>query len=70
MMTVEQVEQFKQSLGIGEGDGEWDRFAGLGMLSADLQAFIDAVPMARQETRRHRASRRGAVPFETPAARC
>jgi pyruvate dehydrogenase E1 component len=67
MMTAEQVEQFRQSLGVDEGD-EWDRFAGLDVSSADLQAFIDTVPMAQPATRRHRAPR-VAVPssFETPA---
>ncbi len=56
MMTAEQVEQFKQSLGIDDGD-EWDRFAGLDVSSADLQAFLDAVPLAQPATRRHRAPR-------------
>jgi pyruvate dehydrogenase E1 component len=67
MMTPEQVDQFKRSLGIRDGD-EWDRFTGLDVGANDLQAFLDSVPVAQPAVRRHRADR-VAVPaaFETPA---
>jgi len=67
MMTAEQVDQFKASLGISDGD-EWDRFAGLDVPAADLQAFLDGVPIAQPAVRRHRASRVAVPPaFEVPA---
>src|SRR5262245_12744519 len=56
MMTAEQVEQFRYSLGIAEGE-EWDRFAGLDIPPADLQAYLDSVPIAQSAVRRHRAPR-------------
>src|SRR5262245_22370890 len=67
MMTPEQVDQFKRSLGISDGD-EWDRFAGLDVEANDLLAFLDSVPVAQSVIRRHRADR-VAVPaaFEAPA---
>jgi len=67
MMTTEQVEQFKRSLRIDDGD-EWDRFAGLDIPAPDLQMFIDAVPIAAPAVRRHLAPK-VTVPrsFEPPA---
>src|SRR5262245_57324953 len=56
MMTAEQVAQFRQTLGIRSGD-EWDRFAGLDTPAADLQAFLDSVPMAQPAARRRHADR-------------
>jgi pyruvate dehydrogenase E1 component len=66
MMTPDQVEQFKRSLAIADGD-EWEPFAGLDVPRDELQAFLDAVPFARAAVRRHLAPR-VAVPqrFETP----
>jgi pyruvate dehydrogenase E1 component len=68
MMTPEQVEVLKRSMGIGEGD-EWDRFTGLDVARDDLQAFLDAVPFAQPVERRLHAAR---VPvpetFEPPAS--
>jgi pyruvate dehydrogenase E1 component len=67
MMTAEQVDQFKQSLGIGDGD-EWDRFAGLDTPAADLRAFLDSVPIAQPAVRRHRAGRIAVPPaFDVPS---
>jgi pyruvate dehydrogenase E1 component len=67
MMTAEQIEQFKAALGISDGE-EWDRFAGLDMPAADLQAFLNGVPIAKPAVRRHRASRVAVPPaFEVPA---
>ncbi len=66
MMTPEQVEAFKRTVGIADGE-EWDRFAGLDVAAADLQAFLDDVPFAQPAERRHEAPR-VAVPdrFEPP----
>ena len=66
MMTPEQVEQFKRSLGIEDGQ-EWDRFAGLELPPEDLQTFLDSVLIAQPAPRIHRTDR-VAVPsaFETP----
>ena len=66
MMTPEQVDQFRQSLGILDGE-EWDRFAGLDVPAGELQAFLDSVPFAQLTTRRHHAAL-VAVPaaLETP----
>jgi pyruvate dehydrogenase E1 component len=68
MMTAEQVDQFKRSLGIRDGE-EWDRFAGLEDSSSDLQAFLDAVPFAAAATTRRHQTARVVVPaaFETPS---
>jgi pyruvate dehydrogenase E1 component len=68
MMTPEQVEAFKHSIGIDDGD-EWDRFAGLDLPAADVQTFLNGVPFAQPAERRFRAPR-VAVPerFEPPAS--
>ncbi|MGE3627765.1 MAG: transketolase, partial [Hyphomicrobiales bacterium] len=50
LMTRAQMEEFRAANGIGEGE-EWDRFAGLNIPSADLQAFLDAVPFAQEKRR-------------------
>src|SRR5438309_671709 len=41
MMTADQVDQFKRSLNIDDGY-VWDRFAGLDVPAADLQALLGA----------------------------
>jgi len=46
MMNPAQMEQFRASLGIAEGT-EWERWCGLGdNAAAQLQAFVDASPLA------------------------
>jgi len=48
MLNPAQMEQFRTSLGIPEG-AEWDRWGGLGdNVAAQLQAFVDSSPVARQ----------------------
>ncbi|WP_311270168.1 transketolase [Sphingobium sp. WCS2017Hpa-17] len=48
MMNPGQMEQFRATLGVPEGQ-EWDRWGGLGDNAAtQLQAFVDASPIARK----------------------
>jgi pyruvate dehydrogenase E1 component len=56
MMTPEQVDAFKRSNGIRDGE-EWDPFAGLEIPSHELEAFIAGVPFARITDRRFNAAR-------------
>ncbi len=46
LMTKEQMTSFKRDLAIRDGH-EWDRFEGLDLPEAELQAFIESVPFAR-----------------------
>ncbi|TNE41796.1 MAG: transketolase [Sphingomonadales bacterium] len=47
MMNPSQMEQFRASLGIAEGQ-EWGKWAGLGdNMAADLQTFVEDSPIAR-----------------------
>src|SRR4051812_23383754 len=56
MMTPAQMEALRTSMGIRVGH-EWDRFEGLSTPENELQAFLDRVPFATEETRRYRAPR-------------
>ncbi len=56
LMTEEQMERFRAENGIRPG-AEWDRFAGLDVPAADLERFLDTVPFAASQSRRHRAAR-------------
>lgn len=48
MMNPPQMEQFRDSLGISEGD-EWEPWGGLGHnIATQLKAFVDGSPMARK----------------------
>jgi pyruvate dehydrogenase E1 component len=67
LMTVEQMKGFKQGMGIADGH-EWDKFAGLGVPSAELQGFIDAAPF-NAEGRRRTEAPTVAVPARLPGAR-
>ena len=62
MLTPEQVQTFKRTMGIADGE-EWDRFAGLEVPAEDLDAYLRAVPFAQPAVRRH-APPRVAVPAE------
>jgi len=66
MMTPEQVDSFRQRVGIREGE-EWDPFAGLDVPEGELRAFLESVPFAEPVPRTQQASR-VAVPaaFEPP----
>jgi pyruvate dehydrogenase E1 component len=50
-MTGAQIESLKASLGIREGH-EWERFEGLPLGSAELEAFLAQVPFNTPQTRR------------------
>ncbi|MDQ2804791.1 MAG: transketolase, partial [Pseudomonadota bacterium] len=45
MMTKEQMQQFRKDMRIRPGH-EWDRFEGLDLPAANIQAFLDACPFA------------------------
>ena len=64
LMNPEQMDRFRADMRIDEGQ-EWDRFAGLGMESHTLRAFLDEVPFAARYPRRH-AAERIAVPTVLP----
>jgi pyruvate dehydrogenase E1 component len=49
MMTKEQMGGFREQMGIRPGH-EWDRFEGLDLPEAELQAFLDACPFAQKLT--------------------
>ncbi|WP_439594722.1 1-deoxy-D-xylulose-5-phosphate synthase N-terminal domain-containing protein [Falsiroseomonas sp.] len=46
LMTKEQMAVFRDAMGIRDGH-EWDRFEGLDLPEAELQAFLDHVPFAK-----------------------
>jgi pyruvate dehydrogenase E1 component len=52
LMNPDQMAAFQRSMGVAEG-AEWDRFAGLELDEAELQAFVAATPLARAGRRRH-----------------
>jgi len=56
LLTPAQMETLREAMHIRTGH-EWDRFEGLATPAAELQAFIDRVPFATKETRRHVAPR-------------
>jgi pyruvate dehydrogenase E1 component len=62
MMTPEQVDSFRQRVGIREGE-EWDPFAGLDVPEGELRAFLETVPFAEPVPRTQQAS-----PVAVPAA--
>ncbi len=51
LMTPAQMDAFRAEMGVREGH-EWDRFEGLSLPEADLQAFLDAAPFKARGTRR------------------
>jgi len=52
MMTPAQMDSLRQSMNIRAGH-EWDKFEGLKTPANELQAFLDRVPFATKEPRRH-----------------
>src|SRR6187397_1167260 len=56
LMTPAQVETLREVMNVRPGH-EWDKFEGLGTPASTLQAFLDRVPFATSETRRHQAPR-------------
>ncbi len=67
LMTVAQMDQFRQRCGIEEGE-EWDTFAGLELPEEELQVFLDRVPI-RENRSTVRAAPKLSVPHppEAPA---
>jgi pyruvate dehydrogenase E1 component len=62
LMTPAQMETLRGAMSVRPGH-EWDRFEGLDIAAADLQAFLDRVPFAARPTQRPRV-RQFAVPAE------
>ena len=54
LMNVEQMEAFRDAMRIPEG-AEWDPYAGLDTEPETLRAFLEAVPFADDQVRRHDA---------------
>src|SRR3569623_213265 len=54
LMTPAQVEAYRTAQNVREGH-EWDKFEGLSIAEADVQAFLDRVPFAQDEERRLQA---------------
>ncbi len=51
LMNPAQMDAYRQSMNVAAGD-EWERFAGLDVDDADLQAFLDRVPFNARGPRR------------------
>ena len=62
LMTPTQMESFRSAMQIRPGR-EWDKFEGLSADHGELQRFLDAVPLAAEGARRHKAAT-FAVPAE------
>ena len=54
LMTLDQMASFRKGMGVGTG-AEWDKFAGLDVKPAELQAFLDAAPFNAAGRRRTEA---------------
>jgi pyruvate dehydrogenase E1 component len=61
LMTPAQMEMFQQAIGVRPGH-EWDKFEGLSVAAADLEAFLARVPFAADQHRRLKPP-----PVEVPA---
>ncbi len=61
LMTIAQMAGFQTSMQVEAGQ-EWDKFAGLDVPAATLQAFLDQVPFAARGARRYSGA---AVPAPT-----
>src|SRR5674476_1590520 len=51
LMTPAQMEVFRQKMCVRPGH-EWDKFEGLALPAERMQAFLDSVPFATDQTRR------------------
>jgi pyruvate dehydrogenase E1 component len=56
LMTPAQMETLREAMHVRTGH-EWDKFEGLPVPAAGLQGFLDRVPFAAPENRRHQAPR-------------
>ena len=56
MMTPAQMDQLREAMSIRAGH-EWDKFEGLKTPANELQGFLDRVPFATKQQRRHVAPR-------------
>ena len=54
LMSVDQMATFKEHMGVKDG-AEWSRFAGLDVPMEDLGSFLETIPFAATENRRHEA---------------
>jgi pyruvate dehydrogenase E1 component len=54
LMTPAQMESFREAMHVRAGR-EWDKFEGLATSADKIQAFLDRVPFATKQTRRHQA---------------
>src|SRR6202048_5061853 len=52
LLTPAQMEGLRTTMGVRPGH-EWDKFEGLATPATELQAFLDRVPFATKEPRRH-----------------
>ena len=52
MMTPAQMDQLREAMSIRAGH-EWDKFEGLKTPANELQGFLDRVPFATKQQRRH-----------------
>ena len=50
LMSLEQMETFKRTMGIPEGE-EWSRFTGLNLPADAFERFLAAVPFAKEQNR-------------------
>ena len=64
-MTPEQMEGFKQAMGIADGE-EWEPFAGLDMPASELASFLKDVPFLSRPKPRARAAPIRMENFPTP----
>ena len=67
LMTLEQMASFRSGMAIADG-AEWDKFAGLKAMPAELQGFVDAAPFNADGRRRTEAPAI-AIPAALPAPR-
>ncbi len=67
LMNLDQMATFRRSMGVAEGE-EWEKFSGLDLPAETLAAFLEALPLAQDDGRRH-SSPRIALPDELPPPR-
>jgi pyruvate dehydrogenase E1 component len=65
LMTLEQMETFKRTMGIAEGE-EWNKFTGLNVPAGEIERLLAAVPFVQQESRTFEASVVAVPPVPVP----
>lgn len=66
LMNPDQMAEFKRQCGIRDGQ-EWERFAGLDVDAAELEAFLKDVPFVQAGSRRLKAATVPVPDLEAPA---